>query len=532
MPGPIDPTADSADALGLSLFHLSALAGDTFADDRGRWLVSARRSNLEDVMHLANSEQGDPNYFDTFLKTEYDLSDSTTLAAHALLAEDRIELNNSDETVFARTSDRSAYVWATAEHRWSDELAGRALLGWTRSDNHRRGITDEEDEQAGALEDRRDSHSTLLKLELEQGNDSLRWRVGVDAAWQRARYDYNSTFQTQPGYPFPNSAAENIVRDEQVQPEGAQTGAFVAARWRVTDQLTGEVGLRWDNQTYDQLDGRTQLGPRVNLLYDLSPETQLRASWGRFFQAQGINELQVEDGIDTFFPAQQADHLILSLEHAFTDGVSARVEAYYKDYDSLRPRFENLFDPLVLLPELQYDRVEVAASAGHIDGLELIVQDRSARPWGWWFSYALSRAEETVNGANNPRSWDQRNTFNGGVTWIQGPWEVALAGTWHSGWPTTPVTLAPGSSTDVVIGEFNAAQYDAFRSLDLRAAYTFDLADSQLMTFLELTNMLALKNPCCVEYTVEDSASGTAELDQSFRYWPRFVPNIGILWTF
>ena len=149
----IDPTADSTDALGLSLFHLNALAGDTFADDRGRWLVSARRSNLENVMHLANSELGDPHYFDTFLKTEYDLSDSTTMAAHALLAEDRIELNDSDETDFARTSDRSVYLWATAEHRWSDELAGHALLGWTRSDNHRRGITDKEDEQAGALED-------------------------------------------------------------------------------------------------------------------------------------------------------------------------------------------------------------------------------------------------------------------------------------------------------------------------------------------------------------------------------------------
>ena len=147
-------------------------------------------------------------------------------------------------------------------------------------------------------------------------------------------------------------------------PEGVQTGAFVAARWRVTDAVTSEVGLRWDNQTYDQVDGGTQLGPRVNLLYDLSPETQVRASWGRFFQAQGISELQVEDGIDTFFPAQRADHFILSLEHAFDGRISARVEAYYKDYEELKPRFENLFDPLVVLPELQTDRVEVAPTAG------------------------------------------------------------------------------------------------------------------------------------------------------------------------
>jgi hypothetical protein len=37
------------------------------------------------------------------------------------------------------------------------------------------------------------------------------------------------------------------------------------------------------------------------VLYTLSPQTQLRASIGRFVQFQGINELQVEDGVDTFY---------------------------------------------------------------------------------------------------------------------------------------------------------------------------------------------------------------------------------------
>ncbi len=528
----VDPTAEGSYAVGLSLFHLSALAGSTFAEERGRWLVSGRRSNAAEVLNLAEINRGEPTYFDTYLKAEYDVSNRTTLSAHALLAQDRIELNDSDETIFARTTDRTAYLWATAEHRWSDELAGHALLGWTTTDNYRRGTIDVPGEQAGALEDRRDSRSALLKLELEQGNDSLRWRAGLDAAWRVAEYDYASTFQSVAGFPFPNSSAEAIVRDSQVQPEGAQTGAFLAARWRVTDALTGEVGLRWDNQTYDEADGATQLSPRVNLLYDVSAQTQVRASWGRFFQAQGINELQVEDGIDTFFPAQRADHFILSLEHAFTNGVSARVEGYYKDYDQLRPRFENLFDPLVLLPDLEYDRVEVAASAGHIDGLEVLIQDRSAQPWGWWLSYALSSAEETVDGNEIPRSWDQRDTFNGGVSWNQGPWELSLAATWHTGWPTTPVSLAPGSSTEVLIGEQNAERLDPFRSLDLRAAYTFELGDSRLLTFVEVINTLGMENPCCVEYDVVDTGNGAAELKQSVDYWPRFVPNIGVLWTF
>ena len=387
-------------------------------------------------------------------------------------------------------------------------------------------------EQVGALLGSRTSDSVLLKVEFEQGDDSLRWRAGLDAAWRTAKYRYTSNFQTVPGFPFPDSPAQTITRDAHAQPGGFETGAFVAARWRVGKALTSEVGLRWDNQTYDPAGSSDQLSPRVNLLYDLSPATQLRASWGRFYQPQGIDELQVEDGIDTFFEAQRADHFILSLEHAFTGSVSARVEAYTKDYDRLRPRFENQFDPLVLLPELANDRVVVAASASTVNGIELLVHDRSAQPWGWWLSYAFSNAEETVDGAGIPRSWDQRHTVNGGVSWNQGPWELALAGTWHTGWPTTPVSLAPGSSTGVSIGERNSARFEPFRSLDFRAGYTFELGNTELLTFIELINTLGQKNPCCVEYTVVDPGTGGAELGQNFDYWPRFVPNLGVLWKF
>ncbi len=528
----VDPGAERSYALGLSLFHLNGLASATFAGERGRWLASARRSNLAGVLSLSNSDLGEPNYADTFLKAEYDLSSDTTLAVHALFAQDRIELNDSDKTIFARTVDRNAYVWATAGHRWSEETSGKVLLGWTNSENDRSGSVDVPGEQVGALDDRRDSDSLLLKLELEQGNDSLRWRAGLDAARRTAKYRYTSNFETVAGFPFPDNTAETIARDAQAQPDGIETGVFVATRWRVSNALTGEVGLRWDNQTYDPAGSSNQLSPRVNLLYDVSPATQLRASWGRFYQPQGIDELQVEDGIETFFAAQRSDHFILSLEHAFTDRVSARVEAYTKDYDRLRPRFENLFDPLVLLPELATDRVAVAASASTVNGIELLVHDRSGQPWGWWLSYAFSKAEETVDSASIPRSWDQRHTVNGGVSWNQGPWELTLAGTWHTGWPTTPASLAPGSSTEVLIGERNSARFEPFRSLDFRAGYTFELGDTELLTFIELINTLGQKNPCCVEYTVLDPGTGGAALREDFDYWPRFVPNLGVLWKF
>lgn len=528
----VDPAGNGDNALGLSLYHLNALTGDTFADDRGRWLFSARRSNLAQVINLAEKELGEPRYIDSFLKAEYDVTDQTTVAGHALFAEDRVEINDNDETEFAKTIDRNVYLWATAEHQWNEELVGRALLAWTTVDKDRRGTVDDPAGETGAVEDLRDSHTALLKLEIEQGNDRLRWRAGLDAAWLSAEYAYASTFQTAAGYPYPNSPAGFIERNLAPEPEGTQQGAFVAARWRLTEALVGELGLRWDNQTYDKVEDGTQLSPRANLLWDASVDTQVRVGWGRFYQAQGIGELQVEDGIDTFFPAQRADHLILSVEHLFTRSVSARVEAYYKHYEELKPRFENLFDPLVVLPELQTDRVEVAPTTGLVRGLEFLVRDRSGDPWGWWLGYTWSRAEETVDLADVPRSWDQRHNFNGGVSWTSGPWDLALAGTWHTGWPITPATYTPLPEPVVTIGRRNSNSLDDFRSVDLRAGYTFDLGESELLAFVEVINLLAFKNPCCVEYTVIDDGAGGTVLNEDLDYWPRFVPNIGILWRF
>ena len=65
-----------------------------------------------------------------------------------------------------------------------------------------------------------------------------------------------------------------------------------------------------------------------------------------------------------------------------------------------------------------------------------------------------------------------------------------------------------------------------------RLLFGRDYYGGELQAFFELINMLGLKNPCCVEYTVRDTGTGTYRLDQDFDYWPRFVPNLGILWKF
>ena len=532
----VDPGPDGSYELGLSLFHANGLAGGDFAGQRGHWLVSARRSNLTEVIKLANSDFGEPDYLDAFSKVEFDFSEATSGALHVLVSRDHIALSASAETEVSNVADHNAYVWGTLDHRWSHNVSGHALLSYAESESDRTGSVNQPGEQIGSVDDERNNRETALRLELRLGDEDLRTRVGFEVGRLDATYHYASEVELSTGSALPAPPTTVITRNSILSPDGYKYAAFASSRWRITERVTGEAGLRWDRQTYTGVSGGTQLSPRINLLYDLDSDTQLRASWGRFYQAQGIKELQVEDGVETFSAPQWAEHSILSVEHLFPAGPKLRFEAYRKDYGALRPRFENLFDPVVLLPELRDDRVRVAPNAGTVHGLEMLLNRRDAGPWGWWLSYTWSRAEEEIDGAEIPRSWDQRHSINAGVNWADGPWAVTVAGTWHTGWPTTPVLLGPpvdgSGDPSLVVGPRNSQQFGNFTSVDLRVGYSFPLGPGELLTFIEFTNLLGLRNPCCADYALGQSDNGDFGVRQNLDYWPRFVPNLGVLWKF
>jgi outer membrane cobalamin receptor len=250
------------------------------------------------------------------------------------------------------------------------------------------------------------------------------------------------------------------------------------------------------------------------------------------FQPQAINEIQVEDGVTQFFAPQSADQLVAGLEHTFGESLELRIEAYRKDYSGLRPRYENLFDPFSILPELQADRIEVAPDDAFTRGIEAMLRQRGAGPVDWWLSYAWAEAKDEIDGQQVSRSWEQRHAVNGGVSWQRGPWNVTLAGSWRSGWPTTGAYLADGTGPEVVVGPRNAINFSDFVSIDLRASYTTDLGPGQLETFVEFTNLTVHDNPCCSTYTVGVDAGGANVLNRDLDYWPRFVPNLGIRWRY
>ncbi len=376
----------------------------------------------------------------------------------------------------------------------------------------------------------------VLGLKLDGRYSTPRWlhRFGLELRGLSAEYDYASAVRFEPGYPFPESAGRVTVQDLDPDPSGAHVAAYATSRVLATERLAVELGLRWDTQSYAETDSDRQWSPRINLLYQAGDSTRLRASWGRYGQFQGINELQVEDGIDEFFPTQKADHAILGLEQELPAGFALRVEGYRKDYRELRPRYESLFDPLSLVPELRWDRVRIDPESALAEGVEWLLTRRSDDPWNGWFNYTWSRVRDEVPGDDVRRSWDQTHSFGGGLTWSDDDWQVTLAATYHTGWPTTPVRIVERdpAADGIEFGPRNSGRLADFASVDLRVSRDFQLPRGDLTVFAEVTNALNRQNPCCVDFSYGYDASGSLALEREYRHWLPLVPSVGVLWRY
>jgi len=526
------PAADAYYELGLSLFHANALASQRWGNGDGQWLVAVRRSNLDEVADLVDSELGEPSYLDGFARVDYAFSTRTRGSLHALLASDHADVRNAADTEFASADYRNGYLWATVEHDFSDAIEGRAIASWTDVSSGRSGKVFDPGNTEGAVRDDRDYD--VLGLNLDATWKSPRWvhAAGLELRGLSAEYKYASRVRFERGYPFPDSPALERADATYTEPSGNHVAAYLTSRVLVTPQLAAEIGLRWDEQTYGA-ESDSQWGPRFNLAWEARPGTRLRASWGRYQQFQGINELQVEDGVDEFQPAQVADHAIVGLEQELPAGVSLRLEAYRKDYVRLMARYESLYDPLSLVPELRWDRIRIAPDDARATGVEALLTRRTAGPWNGWLSYAWSHVEDREGGVDTRRSWDQTNSVGLGVTWASGPWRATLATTWHTGWPTTPASVvqpvdSPGS---VALGPRNADRYRSYSSLDLRASRVIGLARGELELYAEVTNALNRENPCCTDFAYGYRGEQLV-LAQDERNWLPLVPSVGVLWRY
>jgi len=528
----LPPPEQSVHSVGVSFVNAFANTRGSFDDGRGGWLVSVRRGYLDWLFQLVDTGAGEftPRYLDFLARVEHDIGDRHTLSGHVLAARDDFRYVDDSEDTDAASKADTLFLWLRLRSYWSESVTSDLVM-WRNTIDRTRNIhvSDPFDITADVAE-LRDIEVIGLRSDWQwQLNGGWSIGFGLEATGNHVDYDYALVSTTNnPGYP----SQPPIDRQTLLTVDGGTLRFYTSVR-KEFGRYAVELGWRQDRESYTGLDESVS-SPRLNLRYDLTRDTKLLLAWGNYYQFQPAEGLQVEDGLEQFFPAMRAEHRVIGFVHQIGAGLSFRADAYQKRYSRLHPRFVNLYDSYEPIPEAKPDRYRVDAEFADARGIEVSLKRRAAEGFSWWTSYTYARVEERVDGSSVPREWDQPHAFNAVFNWQGERWNFNVASAWHSGWPRTDAGLGMvdtpnGPQPGIVVGMRNAGRYDDYFRVDLRASRKVNLERGTFTYFFELYNIFDTKNACCIdEQTVLPGP--TLMLDEST--WIPRMPSFGFTWTF
>jgi len=529
--------------LGLSLLYAHALSvGEReWREHPVEWLVSLRQSTAEFVLKAADRDSVDPDFRDGLGRVEIRLGETARLSAGFLKLDDTLQAQVSSARENTESHYRDGTGWLGWEAVTGGGVALAARLSTTERHTDRRGTLSRPGSVAGSVDDDRELSATTLRLEARGARG---WTFGIEAQDLAAKYDYESDARFDPLLAAAFGRAAAFTRLSEFEATGhayALYGSMLlqpAPRWRV------DLGLRLDAQRHAirgaagaEPGGRfedEQWSPRLALEYQWDDATVLRASAGRVSQTERPDELQVLDGEPRFHPAQRSTQYVLGIERRLSRRASLRVEGYHKDIARPAPSYENLLDPVVILPELEVDRSRVAPDRSQLYGAELTLRWQALERWAGWLAYAWSEATDEFGAVRAPRSWNQLHSVNGGLSWTLNPWQLSANLTWHNGWRRSEIeTVADPSvagGTAFRLAARNAAAWDPFLSLDLRATWSTPIRWGALRVYGEVNNATDHANGCCEAVAVQRTPAGVAFLERRETNWlPRYAL-VGVTW--
>lgn len=515
--------------LGASLLYSHALTQGRLESHPVEWLAAVRRSNVQLVADLLDRNDFEPNFLDALGRVQFDVGDRSSVTLGWLLLDDDLSANLSNGGEQGEIRYRDATGWARWRFAPSPRLETRATLSLTERHTDRNGTLQSATTLRGSVNDRRRFDTVSARLE-GKARLSDRWRLDSGIEWYDfdASYDYQSVAEFDPVFAAALDRPLNVIRDTDVRFDGEAYAAHLSALASFGERVDLDFGLRWDAQRYGAAFHETQLSPRLSVQYRYDPGTIFRLSWGRLAQAQRPDELQVQDGEISLAAPQRGTHAVMSLERRLSAGTLLRVEAFDKRISSPRPDFENLLDPFTLFPELEVDRTRVAPERSRAYGAEMSLRWNAWQTLSGWTSYSFSEVTDHFATSKAPRTWDQKHSVAVGLVWNLNPWTLSANGTWHSGWRSNALSLVsgPGASTPLLeLAPRNASAWGDYISLDVRAGWMRPLSRGELHVFVEVDNLTANANTCCVNYELTE---GLLTSERS-AWIPRFVL-AGVTW--
>lgn len=519
--------------LGISVFSLLANSQGLLPGGNADYMVSVRRGTLDQIIDQVNPDVGRPRYYDAFGRIERRLSEGTRVSAGVFFTRDDVTLHDDDDETSARSNIDTGYLWTRLQQSRRSQFDSVSTLTYTWSDRSKiLSDLDDDSPQAGFLDHRQRLRKVHLRSDLRVHIDPMLMELGAEVEYGSTRYD--STAWVNRNLLGTLLQAEATDGHEiHVDPDGLSGGAYWAAEIPLGQRILIQPGIRWDFQAFDP-DGPTyHVSPRLGVQFDPLETLTVRLDVGRFHQPEALHELQAADGEASYFRPQSSDHFIVGVQWLGPDGWSARLEHYDKRYRRTKTRYENLFNPFVLVPELEPDRISVDPERARARGFDLEVRKQLTSRATARLSYGYMDARDRLNGRWIPRRWSQRHTVSGMLSWQGASTTAAVAVTWHSGWRgiELPDTVAPDTVLDVT-GLMNQVDLRDYVSVDASVRRTWRIGRSEVTAFASITNLTDRNNIAGFDYEAEDMVAGRYLVEREHEALMPLVPSLGVLITF
>ncbi len=546
------PVSRKQFSLGISFMNMRAMSRGAFADNKGSWLLSARRGYLDIILDLTGDdsfEEFSPNYYDLLAKVQYQLAPSQVLSVNLLHSRDYLDvvdyIDGQNDT--AETTYGNSYVWLSLRTSLGANLTVRTQTSFGRVTHDRFAASYDLPYHRldfRVTDDRR-FHFFGLKQDWEWELSERNYlKAGIDVRRFESSYDHfaveNIYHRWAPGFGYFRLDTTEAL----MEPSGERLSVYVADRFRVVEKLTAELGVRYDRVSYSDDEN---ISPRVNLVYDFSERTSFRGGFGHYYQSQRIHAISVQDDETDFYAAEKAVHWVIGLQHRFNNGLQFRLDGYHKRYTDLQPRHANYLGDVALLGPLVSDRYTRMCDGSTAKGIELYLRKENAGKFTWWASYALSRIDEEIGSIithgtetvfdkeiNGPT--DQRHTFYLDCGYRPSEnWQMNLAWHYHTGLPFTPLEIAEEVHYNVLyrstrIGEPLSRRYPPFSRVDLRINRYHRTSRGQFSVFLEIVNLLNRENVWHYIYDWEYTDSW--HLNRTAEHWFKILPSLGVAYSF
>ncbi len=271
--------------------------------------------------------------------------------------------------------------------------------------------------------------------------------------------------------------------------KGTRVGMYINDKFRVSDKIYGDVGVRLQSLSIGSHEIRVD--SRASLAYLLTRDDIIRLSVGQYHQFGSYLTLTDHKSLDP----KNATHVSLSYDR-ITENLDFRLTVYDKEYRNLFLNFD--------------DGVVTNNGLGFARGAEVffkLTQKKFDALLVYNFLNSKRKENDVLMLAPSPYEIDHSLTFI--FTWKFDDTSLGLRYSMATGLPFTPLLGkewdGPNQMYQPIWGEPFSQRYPNYRRIDINGSHTFSFQKKLIVVYFGITNLLNDKN--ILRYVYDDDYS-------------------------